>query len=73
MSTTSTKYSVNWLDAGKALVVAAISQPLLVVLTSFAAGTFTINWTEQWHLAASAGAAYIIKNYFSGVKPPTSN
>ena len=66
---TSSKFSLDWLDAAKALLMAAISQPLLVVLTSFAAGHFDINWTEQWHLAASAAAAYLIKNFFSSPVP----
>lgn len=66
MATTSPKFSLQLADFLKSLAVAAISQPLLVLLTSFAAGHFNINWTEQWHLAASAGAAYLIKNYFSG-------
>lgn len=72
MATTSPKFSLQALDFLKSLAVAALSQPILVILTSLAAGTFTINWTEQWHLAVSAGAAYLIKNFFSGVTPPTS-
>lgn len=72
MATTSPKYSWNWFDAGKAFVVAALSQPILIILTSITQGQFNINWTEQWHLAASAGAAYLIKQFFSGATPPTS-
>jgi len=69
MPTTSPKFSWNASDFLKSLAVAAISQPLIVILTSFSAGHFNINWTEQWHLAVSAGAAYLIKNYFSGPVP----
>lgn len=72
MATTSPKFSLQVLDFLKSLAVAALSQPILVILTSLSAGTFTINWTEQWHLAVSAGAAYLIKNFFSGATPPTS-
>ena len=72
MATTSPKFTLQALDFLKSLAVAALSQPILVILTSLAAGSFTINWTEQWHLAVSAGAAYLIKNFFSGVTPPTS-
>ena len=72
MTTTSPKFSLNVQDFLKSLAVAALSQPILVILTSITAGNFNINWTEQWHLAASAGAAYLIKNFFSGVIPPTS-
>lgn len=70
MPTTSPKFSLNVLDFLKSFALAAISQPLLVILTSFSAGHFNINWTEQWHLAVSAGAAYLIKNFFSGTPPP---
>lgn len=72
MATTSPKFTLQALDFFKSLAVAALSQPILVILTTLSAGTFTINWTEQWHLAVSAGAAYLIKNFFSGVTPPTS-
>ncbi len=65
MPTTSPKFSINWNDAAKSFLIAALSQPILVILTSFAAGHFAINWTEQWHMAVSAGAAYLIKNFFS--------
>jgi len=72
MPTTSPKYSLNVADFLKSLAVASLSQPALVILTTLAAGHFNINWTEQWHLAVSAAAGYLIKNFFSGVKPPTS-
>ncbi len=72
MPTTSPKFSINWNDAAKSFLIAALSQPILVILTSFAAGHFAINWTEQWHMAVSAGAAYLIKNFFSGPLPPAS-
>lgn len=72
MATTSPKFSWNLSDFLKSLAVASLSQPILVILTSWSAAHFTINWTEQWHLAVSSGAAYLIKNYFSGPKPPAS-
>ena len=72
MATTSPKFSLQAMDFLKGLAVAALSQPLLIILTTIAAGHFTINWTEQWHLAVSSGAAYLIKNFFSGATPPTS-
>lgn len=55
----------KWLgvqDFLKALAVAALSAPLTAVLTSLSAGTFTINWTDTWHLAVVSGAAYLLKN-----------
>src|SRR6185295_809368 len=73
MATTSPKFTWNAQDFLKGLAVAALSQPVLVILTSLSAGHFNINWTEQWHLAVSSGAAYLIKNYFSGPQPPASS
>lgn len=79
MATTSPKFSWDFSDFLKSLAVASLSQPILVILTSFSAGHFDVNWTEQWHLAVSAAAAYLIKNYFSGPKqsstanPSTNN
>lgn len=72
MPTTSPKYSLDLRDFLKSLAIASLSQPVLVLLTSLSAGQFNINWTEQWHLAVSSAAAYLIKNYFSGPKPPLS-
>jgi hypothetical protein len=72
MATTSPKFSLTIEDYLKGLAVASLSQPILVILTSFSAGHFDINWTEQWHLAVSSAAAYLIKNFFSGPKPPVS-
>lgn len=68
LTSTSAKWKLDVADFIKSFLVAALSQPCLVILTSIAAGKFDINWTEQWHLAVSAAAAYLIKNLFSA--PP---
>ncbi len=68
MTITSPKFSLNTKDWLMGLLMAVLS-PALVLLTNLAAGNFNINWTEEWHLAASAGAAYLIKNFFSGPTP----
>lgn len=62
---TSKKFTLNWQDFLKSLVIASVSAPLLIILTSIAAGHFQINWVEEWHLAASSAAAYLLKNLFS--------
>lgn len=72
MATPSPKYSVNLKDAVEAALYAALSAPILVVLTSLSQGKFNINWTTLWQMAVSNLAAYLIKQYFSGPKPPTS-
>lgn len=70
MPTTSPKYSVNLKDAIEAALYAALVSPFLVILTSFSAGKFDINWTAEWQMAVSNLAGYLIKKYFSGPKPP---
>lgn len=72
MSTTSVKYSLNLKDAIGAAAYAAFASPLLVVLTSFAAGKFNVDWTAEWHMAVANLAGYLIKQYFSGPKPPAA-
>lgn len=72
MSTTSVKYSVNLKDAVGAAVYAAISSPLLVILTAASAGNFNIDWTTQWHVAVANLAAYLLRQYFSGPKVPAA-
>lgn len=71
MTITSPKFSLNTKDWLMGLLM-AVGSPALDLLSNIAAGNFNINWTEQWHLAASAGAFYLIKNFFSGPPPPTS-
>lgn len=71
MPTTSPKFSLDLRDAAKGFLMAILS-PLLVVLANWSTGHFDINWTEQWHIAVSAGAAYLLKNFFSGKTPPKS-
>jgi len=70
MANNSPKFALNVWDFLKSLAVGALSQPVLILLTSIAAGHFDINWTEQWHLAVASIAGYLIKNYFSGKKEP---
>lgn len=70
MPTSSPKFRLDSWDFLKSLAVAALGQPLLIILTSFSAGHFNINWTEQWQMAVSSGAAYLLKNFFSG--PPAA-
>lgn len=73
MATTSPKFKLDVWDFLKSLAVASLSQPALVILTSLSAGHFNINWTETWHLAVASAAGYLIKNYFSGPKPPAAS
>ena len=59
---TSTSKWLGVKDFLKALAVAAYTTPLTILLTSLQAGTFTINWTDEWHLAVIGAAGYLLKN-----------
>ncbi|MBS1915653.1 MAG: hypothetical protein JST87_05210 [Bacteroidetes bacterium] len=63
--TTSKQFWLNVRDFLKALLVAALSTPITVTLTSFSQGKFTINFTDMWHMAAISASAYLLKNFFT--------
>lgn len=60
--TTSTQWRLNLLDGAKALLVAALTTPVSIILTSFSASKFEVDWTTMWHLAVGGAAAYLLKN-----------
>lgn len=63
--TTSKKYSWNWMDAGKALVVAVLSPIVPIVQASLAAGNLQLPWKVMGLTALSAAVAYLVKNFFT--------
>lgn len=71
MTSPSSKFSLNWRDAIEGLLYAALCPAVLMIATSLANGQFKINWTEEWHTAAAAGATYLLKTFFSGPTPPS--
>jgi len=66
--TPSKKYSINWIDAGKGLLVAAVTSVLYFVQSSFDTGTMQFHWKGVAMAAISGGTAYLIKNFFTA--PP---
>jgi hypothetical protein len=78
-TTTSKQFWLNAQDFLKALAVAALTTPITVLLTSLQACTFTINWTDEWHLAVVSAAGYLLKNFFTPAQtvttptPPTAS
>lgn len=62
---TSSQFWLNARDFAKALAVAALSAPVTTILTSIQAGSFTIDWTAIWHMAAGSAAAYLLKNFLT--------
>lgn len=75
--TTSKKYTWNWADAGKGLVVAILSPIIPIVNASLTAGTFALPWKQIGLTAASAFVAYMVKNFFTQsqtvITPPPAN
>jgi hypothetical protein len=64
----STQFSLNWLDVGKAFVMAGLVVVVFGLQTSLSAGAFPTGeeWGKIGIAALNAGIAYLIKNFFSG-------
>lgn len=75
--TTSKKYSWNWMDAGKGLIVAILSPIVPIVMASLDAGSLDMPWKTIATTAISAFVAYMVKNFFTQSQtvgaPPPSN
>lgn len=64
-TTTSPLFTINWQDALKGFIVAAISAPLTIITISLDAGTFTLDWKKIGIMALTAGLSYIVKNFLT--------
>jgi hypothetical protein len=71
-TTTSTKYWLNARDFTKALIVAAITPVVPVIMQSMSAQTWVFDWTTIWHTATAAGVAYLTKNFFTPAQTVTT-
>lgn len=65
---TSSFLNVNWKDLAKGLLIAVITTPLTIILESVNAGNLTFDWKHIGVVALSAGAAYLLKNFFDADK-----
>lgn len=61
ITTTPKQWQLQAMDFLKALLYAALTTPVTVILSSYSAGTFTINWTTEWQLAVMGAAAYLLQ------------
>jgi len=61
--TSSPQWRLNAYDFGKALLVAACSQPITLILTSISAGHFNIDWRAMGLMALGSAASYLLKNF----------
>ncbi len=64
----SKKFSLNWIDLGKGLVIAAGSSILFFIQSSLDSGSLQFHWKGIAMSAISGAVAYLIKNYFTA--PP---
>lgn len=61
----SDRFSINWNDFLKGLVMAVIMPVLAIIQSSISNGELTFNWKLIGLTAAGAFVAYLIKNFFS--------
>lgn len=69
---TSKKFTLDWKDLIKGLVVSVLSAAITVIQISIDAGTLEFDWKKIATVSISAGLAYLAKNFFtpSEVKQP---
>ena len=63
--TTSKRFTIDWRDAGKGLVMAVIGAGLTALQNSIETGH--INWKAVGTVSLTAGVGYLLKNFF---EPP---
>jgi hypothetical protein len=64
-TTTSDRFKLDWLDVGKALIIAILTPALLIVQQSLDAGVMTFNWKQIAMASVAGGVGYLIKNFFT--------
>jgi hypothetical protein len=64
-TTTSTQFTVNWIDILKGAIMAAITTPITIILESLNAGSFTVDWQHIGTIALAGFLSYIVKNFLS--------
>lgn len=65
---TSKKFTLQWRDAIKGLIVAALTAPITTIYDSLSAGELDINWGKIGASALAGGLAYVLKNWL--IEPP---
>jgi len=70
--TTSKKFRINWLDLGKALLIAVITPVLVIIQAELDSGVMP-SWKSIGMAAVGGAVAYLIKNFFSPSKVVIQN
>ena len=66
---TSSLFTLNWNDALKGLIMAALAGTFSVVTAMINAGNFNFNLTALWHGALVGAVPYIVKNFCTPADP----
>lgn len=64
----SKRFQLNWIDAGKGFVTAALTSLIYFISNSLDAGTFIMDWKKFTMIFFAGGFGYLVKNFFSS--PP---
>lgn len=62
---TSKQYTLDWRDAAKGFIVAAITAGVTVIAESLETGTLHFDWKNIGIVSLTAGIAYLTKNFFT--------
>lgn len=72
-TTTSKTFTLNWRDLGKGFLVTVITAILTALLPLFEAGDYAFNWKQILGAGATAGIAYLLKNWLSPAEIVVTN
>lgn len=62
---TSTSFSLNWQDALKGFLVAAITAPITIITDTLNTGILSFDWKKIGLIALTAGVSYLVKNFLT--------
>lgn len=63
---------LNLNDILKGLLMAVLTPVVVIIQQSLEAGVFVFDWKSIGLAALSGGVAYLVKNFFTTAKEPTS-
>lgn len=64
-TTTSKQYAINWRDAGKGVIVSAVTGALTVAEQALTTTPVVISWRAIGLAGIAALVAYLLKNFFT--------
>jgi hypothetical protein len=62
---TSKKFSLNWLDTAKSLIMAVLTSVLTAVYDMLQVEDLVFHWKKIGVIALTSSIAYLIKNFFT--------